>query len=78
MNPEQVITFVKSGSIIAVRFSYQTPGMRAWFVKGATAMDADNAVRTFLPLNFGTKRLSHQRATMRLHITPKFQSHFKN
>jgi serine protease inhibitor len=72
MHTTRSITFVKRGTMIAVSLPYQTPGMRAWFVKGADAQGADNAVRTFLPLNFGKTRLRHQRENVCLQL-PKFK-----
>lgn len=72
MKTKQNLTFVKHGSMIAVCLPYKTPGMRAWFVKGATANDADAAIRKFLPLNFGRRRLSHQRENFLLQV-PKFE-----
>lgn len=72
METKQKLTFVKHGSMIAVCLPYKTPGMRAWFVKGETANDADAAIRKFLPLNFGRRRLSHQRENFLLQV-PKFK-----
>jgi serine protease inhibitor len=72
MQTTQSVEFVKHTSMIAVCLPYTTNGLRAWFVKGNTAADADTAVRTFLAYRFGLQQLAHQTEKIVLQI-PKIK-----
>ena len=71
------MTFIQNQSMIAVRLPYESgedepSGMYAWFVKGSNANHADEALRTFLNLNFEGDGLEHKVKYTRLFI-PKFE-----
>jgi serine protease inhibitor len=77
MQIELQMTFVQNQSMIAVRLPYESgedepSGMYAWFVKGSNANHADEALRTFLNLNFEGDGLEHKVKYTRLFI-PKFE-----
>ena len=72
METTQSVEFVKHTSMFAVCLPYTTRGLRAWFVKGNTAADADTAVHTFLAYRFGLRQLAHQTEKIVLQI-PKIK-----